>query len=293
VPYYADARNGGWVVEDGYPHIKYLNEVQVDELRMFCGNAFTISLSEAAKNAGYEITKIKVHYSGNNYVGESGGVSIFGQTYGADKVYARFVESTIDLSKYKLENQPVIGSAEVLQLPGMDYSADGVSGWHQWSGEGSNSITLILADYNVNNNAGVSYSYMYDTSPLKSEKYIIVDQIEVKCTKRKNATFDFKQIYTEGGNIETSYCTVKHITFTAEGGTEDNPSGVTAEGLKLYAGSKVTFKALDGYVINSISGDESLKFTGTEQVVERTIPTDKTITAPIVVLYSKADPGTN
>lgn len=293
VPYYADARNGGWVVEDGYPHIKYLNEVQVDELRMFCGNAFTISLSEAAKNAGYEITKIKVHYSGNNYVGESGGVSIFGQTYGADKVYARFVESTIDLSKYKLENQPVIGSAEVLQLPGMDYSADGVSGWHQWSGEGSNSITLILADYNVNNNAGVSYSYMYDTSPLKSEKYIIVDQIEVKCTKRKNATFDFKQIYTEGGNIETSYCTVKHITFTVEGGTEDKPSGATAEGLKLYAGSKVTFKALDGYVINSISGDESLKFTGTNQVVERTIPSDKTITAPIVVLYSKAATETN
>jgi hypothetical protein len=115
----------------------------------------------------------------------------------------------------------------------------------------------------------------------------------VKCSKKKKAEFDFAKIYTEGGNIETSYCTVKHITFTVEGGTEDKPSGATAEGLKLYAGSKVTFKALDGYVINSISGDESLKFTGTNQVVERTIPSDKTITAPIVVLYSKAATETN
>ena len=260
-----------------------------DELRIYCGNSFTISLSEAAKAEGYEITKVKVLYSGDNYVGRSGG--IFG--FGADNVYARFVESTIDLSKYKLENQPVIGSTEVLQLPGMDYSADGASGWHQWSADGRSSITLVLADYNVNNNAGVSYSYMYDTSPLKSEKYIIVDQIEVKCTKRKNATFDFKQIYTEGGNIETSYSTVKHITFTVEGGTEDKPSGATAEGLKLYAGSKVTFKALDGYVINSISGDESLTFKGSRQTVEFPGLPEKTITAPIVVLYSKADSGTN
>jgi hypothetical protein len=105
---------------------------------------------------------------------------------------------------------------------------------------------------------------------------------------------EFIIIYTEGGNMETSYCTVKHITFTGEAASAEAPApGATAEGLKLYAGSKVTFKALDGYVINSISGDESLKFTGTDQVVERTIPTDKTITAPIVVLYSKAATETN
>ena len=264
--------------------------INTDEMRMYCGNSFTISLSEAAKQQGYEITRVKVHYSGNNHMGE------YNETIGlgGDNVYARFVNDDINLSDYKLLNQFIVGSTAVLQLPGMDYSADGINGWHQWTGEGRNSLTLVLADYNVDYNKGsLSYSYYYDTDPKEPAKYIIVDQIEVKCTKRKNATFDFKQIYTEGGNIETSYCTVKHITFTAEGGTEDNPSGATAEGLKLYAGSKVTFKALDGYVINSISGDESLTFKGSKQTVEFTGLPEKTITAPIVVLYSKADTGTN
>lgn len=275
---------GMWKDQAGKPD-PIDNSINTDELRMYCGNSFTISLSEAAKQQGYEITRVKVHYSGNNHMGEYNATI----GLGGDNIYARFVNDDINLSDYKLLDQFIIGSTAVLQLPGMDYSADGINGWHQWTGEGRNSLTLVLADYNVDYNKGsLSYSYYYDTDPKEPAKYIIVDQIEVKCTKRKNATFDFKQIYTEGGNIETSYCTVKHITFTAEGGTEDNPAGATAEGLKLYAGSKVTFKALDGYVINSISGDESLKFTGTNQVVERTIPTDKTITAPIVVLYSKA-----
>ena len=280
-----DANTGRWgnPVPDSKPLTPAIN---TDQLRMYCGNSFTISLSEDAKQQGYEITKVKVQYSGNNYVGESSN-GLFG--YGADDVYARFVDADINLANYKLDNQPVIGSTETLKLPGMDYSADDETGWHQWTGEGRNSVTLILADYNVNyNGSSFSYSYMYDTSPFKSEKYIIVDQIDVKCAKKKNATFDFKKIYTENGNTETSDCTVKHITFTAEGGTEDNPSGATAEGLKLYAGSKVTFKALDGYVINSISGDESLTFKGSKQTVEFTGLPEKTITAPIVVLYSKA-----
>ena len=261
--------------------------INTDEMRMYCGNSFTISLSEAAKAEGYEITKVKVHYSGDNYVGESGG--IFG--LGADDVYARFVDSNINLADYKLENQPIIGSTEVLQLPGMDYSPDGETGWHQWTGNDRTSITLVLADYNINNNSLTSYSYLYDTSPMTPTKYIIVDQIEVKCAKKKNATFDFAKIYAENG--ATSDWTIKHITFTAEGGTEDRPSGATAEGLKLYAGSKVTFKALDGYVINSISGDESLTFKGSQQTVEFTGLPEKTITAPIVVLYSKAATETN
>ena len=169
--------------------------INTDEMRMYCGNSFTISLSEAAKAEGYEITKVKVHYSGDNYVGESGG--IFG--LGADDVYARFVDSNINLADYKLENQPIIGSTEVLQLPGMDYSPDGETGWHQWTGNDRTSITLVLADYNINNNSLTSYSYLYDTSPMTPTKYIIVDQIEVKCAKKKNATFDFAKIYTENG----------------------------------------------------------------------------------------------
>ncbi len=261
--------------------------INTDELRIYCGNSFTISLSEAAKAEGYEITKVKVHYSGDNYVGESGG--IFG--LGADDVYARFVDSNINLADHKLENQPIIGSTEVLQLPGMDYSADGETGWHQWTGNGRTSITLVLADYNINNNSLTSYSYLYDTSPMTPTKYIIVDQIEVKCAKKKNATFDFTKIYAENG--ATSDWTIKHITFTAEGGTDENPSGVTAAGLKLYSGSKVTFKALDGYVINSISGDASLSFKGSQQTVEFTGLPEKTITEPIVVLYSKVATDTN
>ena len=265
--------------------------INTDEMRMYCGNSFTISLSEAAKQQGYEITRVKVHYSGNNHMGE------YNETIGlgGDNVYARFVNDDINLSDYKLLNQFIVGSTAVLQLPGMDYSADGINGWHQWTGEGRNSLTLVLADYNVDYNKGsLSYSYYYDTDPKEPAKYIIVDQIEVKCTKRKNATFDFKQIYTEGGNMETSYCTVKHITFTGEAASAEAPApGATADGLKLYSVSKVTFKALDGYVINSISGDESLTFKGSKQTVEFTGLPEKTITAPIVVLYSKAATETN
>ena len=192
--YSQDANTGVW----GDPEPSSTNltpAINTDELRIYCGNSFTISLSEAAKAEGYDITKVKVHYSGDNYVGESGG--LFG--LGADDVYARFVDSNINLADYKLENQPIFGSTEVLQLPGMDYSADGETGWHQWTGNDRTSITLVLADYNINNNSLTSYSYLYDTSPMTPTKYIIVDQIEVKCAKKKNATFDFAKIYTENG----------------------------------------------------------------------------------------------
>ena len=276
---------GMWKDQAGKPD-PIDNSINTDELRMYCGNSFTISLSEAAKQQGYEITRVKVHYSGNNHMGEYNATL----GLGGDNIYARFVNDGINLSDYKLSNQFIIGSTAVLQLPGMDYSADGINGWHQWTGEGRNSLTLVLADYNVEYNKGsLSYSYYYDTDPKEPAKYIIVDQIEVKCTKRKNATFDFKKIYTENGNTETSDCTVKHITFTGEAASAEGPvPGASADGLKLYAGSKVTFKALDGYVINSISGDESLTFKGSQQTVEFTGLPEKTITAPIVVLYSKA-----
>lgn len=257
--------------------------ITTDEFRMYCGNSFTISLSQDAKEQGYEITKVKLYFTGSNLM-DSNELPYVYNNY----VYARFVESSIPLPPAK--QILALGAQESLQLPGMDYDDKGQ--WQQWTGTAEEgSLTFILADYRHTDFLSVSHEYEYDLSPDTPNKYIVVSQIDVKCSKRKNATFDFAKIYAENG--ETSDWSVKHITFTAEGGTEDNPSGVTAEGLKLYAGSKVTFKALDGYVINSISGDESLKFTGTEQVVERTIPTDKTITAPIVVLYSKADPGTN
>lgn len=275
---------GRW--SDPIPNPKHLTpSINTDELRMYCGNSFTISLSEEAKQQGYEITKVKVHYSGDNYIGEYD--AILG--LGGNNVYARFVDNELNLSDYELPNQPIIGSTEVLQLPGMDYSADGATGWHQWTGEGRNSITLLLADYNVNyNKSSITYTYNYDSSPQKPGKYIIVDQIDVKCAKRKNAQFDFKKIYAENGNTETSDWTVKHIIFRGEAASADGPvPGASAEGLKLYAGSKVTFKALDGYVINSISGDSALTFKGSQQIVEFTDLPEKTISSEITVLYSK------
>lgn len=260
--------------------------INTDEMRMYCGNSFTISLSEAAKQQGYEITKVKVHYLGGNLVDEYG-------TGNLDKAYARFVDSEITLpTESKTVN--VIGSTETLQLSGMDYNEnqnDG-TGTHEWSGSGRESVTLVLADYLVATNlSGLNlvYVYQYTNTPRQPGKYIVVDQIEVKCSKRKNATFDFKQIYIDSGSLETSEWTLKHITFTGEGGSEATTPTISADGLKLYAGSKVTFKALDGYVINSITGDPSLTFKGSQQTVEFTDLPEKTISEQIVVLYSKED----
>lgn len=260
--------------------------INTDELRMYCGNSFTISLSEAAKQQGYEITKVKVHYIGGNLVDEYG-------TGNFDKAYARFVDGEISLpTDPKRVN--VIGSTETLQLSGMDYNEnqnDG-TGTHEWSGSGRESVTLVLADYLVATNLeglNVVYVYQYTNTPRQPGKHIVVDQIEVKCSKRKNATFDFKQIYIDSGSLETSECTVKHITVTAEGGTVETPTAITSDGLKLYSGSKVTFKALDGYVINSITGDPDLAFTGSQQIVEFSNLPEKTIAEKIVVLYSKDD----
>lgn len=260
--------------------------INTDELRMYCGNSFTISLSEAAKQQGYEITKVKVHYIGGNLVDEYG-------TANLDKAYARFVDGEISLPTDR-KTVNVIGSTETLQLSGMDYNEnqnDG-TGTHEWSGSGRESVTLVLADYLVATNLdglNVVYVYQYTNTPRQPGKYIVVDQIEVKCSKRKNATFDFKQIYINSGSLETSECTVKHITVTAEGGTDETPTAITSDGLKLYSGSKVTFKALDGYVINSITGDPDLAFTGSQQIVEFSNLPEKTIAEKIVVLYSKDD----
>lgn len=285
LPLYSQDDNTG-IWGDPVPESKDLTPaINTDEMRMYCGNSFTISLSEAAKQQGYEITKVKVHYLGGNLVDEYG-------TLNADKAYARFVDSEITLpTESKTVN--VIGSTETLQLSGMDYNEnqnDG-TGTHEWSGSGRESVTLVLADYLVATNMSglnIVYVYQYTNTPRQPGKYIVVDQIEVKCSKRKNATFDFKQIYIDSGSLETSEWTLKHITFTGEGDSEATTPTISADGLKLYAGSKVTFKALDGYVINSISGDESLTFKGSQQTVEFTGLPEKTITAPIVVLYSKA-----
>lgn len=104
-----------------------------DELRMYCGNSFTITCTDP----NYEISKVKVYYSGSNEI--SGGEFLGTGRY----LYVRFVEDRIDLPKEQTITG--FGSNETLQVNGMDYD---------------------------------------DTNPDEPDKYIIVDRIEVKCTKK-------------------------------------------------------------------------------------------------------------
>lgn len=184
VPYYGDATGGGW--DSGTTTKKDLDGIDTDELKMYCGNSFTISLSDAVDEEGlvykdnYEITKVKVHYSGDTFIKEGGGFL----GIGVHKYYTRFVDSEIQLPQ-TLSNVPIYGSTETLQLEGMDYNEnDDGTGTHQWAGEGRNSVTLVLSDYIINNNSGTSYTYRYDVASTDLTKYLIIDKIEVKCTKK-------------------------------------------------------------------------------------------------------------
>ena len=188
VSYYANATGGGW--DNGTTVTKTVDGIETDELRMYCGNSFTISLADAYKN-DYEITKVKVYYSGSNYIMEGNGTV----GLGADELYTRFVEGSINLPQQMTLSKQ--GSTETLQLPGMDYHDDSESGTgtHQWTGDGRNSVTLTLADYFVADNySDNSYTYTYDhlskytLGDVVSDpsKYIIIDRIEVKCTPKSN-----------------------------------------------------------------------------------------------------------
>lgn len=186
VTYYADASNGGW--DSGTPVPKSLVGISTDEMIMYCGNSFTISLADDYKD-DYEISKVKVYYSGSNFIKEvaNGGAlgSLFPGLVGTDKIYTRFVDSTIDLPQSI--TLPKGGSSEGLQLLGMDYNDDLSSGEgsHQWTGAGRESVTLVLVDYFLNDDASNnSYTYKYDTASTDFTKYIVIDKIEVKCTKR-------------------------------------------------------------------------------------------------------------
>ena len=179
--YYTNATGGGW--DNGTSVTKTVDGIETDELRMYCGNSFTISLADAYKN-DYEITKVKVYYSGNNLVDEYG-------TLNADKAYARFVDSKIPLPTETL-TVSAIGSTETMQLAGMDYSDDSDSGTgtHQWTGAGRDAVTLFLADYLVSTNMdgfSVVNVYQYTNTPRQPGESIIIDRIEVKCTPKSTS----------------------------------------------------------------------------------------------------------
>lgn len=157
--------------------------VNTDELRMYCGNSFTISLNDAYKN-DYEITKVKVHFSGSDLIEKTGG--IFGA--GEDEYYARFVDSTIDLTDKSEEISRYGGGTATLQMPGMEYSEVSGKSVHQWTGEGRTSVTLVLSDYMILDNLRQgTYVYKYQNASRKLSQYFIIDKIEVKCTKKATA----------------------------------------------------------------------------------------------------------
>jgi phage protein U len=148
-----------------------------DELRIYSGNTFTISVPD-----NYEITKVKVYYSGDNKVWELGGFMGIGK----DKLYARFVETSIQ----------VPGSqSSPIQLDGMEYQdnfSSGIttSGWQQWTGKGKQSVTFKLMDYYDEAVGASAHRYSYrdvvttGERPSNLDKYLVVDKIEVKVVQK-------------------------------------------------------------------------------------------------------------
>ena len=165
--YYANASDdSGWYVYKEEP--KYLTGIINDELRLYSGNSFTVSLNDEYRD-DYEIVKVKVYYSGDTYIREKTVESgLIDDTY---TYYARFVESTVTFP-HTQQN-----------ITGMTYSDDNNGGTHQWKGEGKQNVTLVLADY-IQKKATISTSYEYNIASENLGKYLVVDRIEVQC-KRK------------------------------------------------------------------------------------------------------------
>lgn len=171
-----DSGTGQWSDPEPYSSTSEGPTLTSDELRIYCGNSFTITCTDP----DYEITKVKVHFSGSNQIED--GVSV--------DYLARFVDSTINLT------EPIKGD-ESSHLFGMEYNE--ADGWHQWSGSGKQSITLNLADYVItseldwgeilsgNLGSAVAYDYEYRTASRNLNQYIVVDRIEVKCIQKASA----------------------------------------------------------------------------------------------------------
>ena len=144
-------------------------KAEIDELRVYSGNSLTITCTDPA----YEITKVRVHFSGSNQINQQGLTTYL----------ARFIDSEIKL--------PQEGD-ETSHLFGMEYND--ADKWQQWSGIGKQTITLNLADYVVTSefNLGgllggewLTYEYEYRAASRNLDYYLIVDRIDVKCTEIK------------------------------------------------------------------------------------------------------------
>lgn len=163
---------GDWGKPDKGVTERVAQSVETDELRVYSGNSITINCTDPA----YEITKIRVYFSGSNKIGN--------ETY-SPLYYARFVDVDIPA------DDPIPGD-ETSHLFGMEYSD--ADGWQQWSGAGSQSVTLTLADFVLTSNADwwdiisgnwATYDYEYRKASRNLNYYLVVDRIEVKCTEIK------------------------------------------------------------------------------------------------------------
>ena len=163
---------GDWGEPDKGVTERVSQSVETDELRVYSGNSITINCTDPA----YEITKIRVYFSGSNKIGN--------ETY-SPLYYARFVDVDIPA------DDPIPGD-ETSHLFGMEYSD--ADGWQQWSGAGSQSVTLTLADFVLTSNADwwdiitgnwATYDYEYRKASRNLNYYLVVDRIEVKCTEIK------------------------------------------------------------------------------------------------------------
>ena len=156
-----------------------------------------------------------------------------------------------------------------------------------WEVGGAVSGTLTECDWKLYNSTWelcpTDWSELTYTAPAGGETTDPEEPGEGE-EEEKTATFDFKQIYTDNGGA-TSNVSVGDITFVGEKGTGSTPARAWSDGLRLYAGCKVTFTAADGYVITAISGDTMLEFTGSKQTVEFSELSKKTISKQIVVTY--------
>lgn len=162
--------------------------VNTDQLRVYSGNSLTISVNAANAN-DYVISKVKVYISGGNRIKN---VPVSSELT-TDNYYARFVDSTLIPTgrgqiAYAEQGMFDYGSGEYIVLQGMEYSGDSTDSdiWQQWTGNDS-SVTLVLTDYKVSTRAGFNAKYTYQTADTDKSKYIIIDRIEVKCTKKATA----------------------------------------------------------------------------------------------------------
>lgn len=139
--------------------------VDTDQLRIYSGNSFTISVNNDNLLEGqqkYKIIDIKVYYSNNNFIKE------FSNN---DNAYARFVNPSVtDFGK----------ATSYAEAVGMEYQENGNNGGVQhWNGDGGTSVTLLLADYLKIKNTLQAERREYTKASKDKNFYLIVDKIEV------------------------------------------------------------------------------------------------------------------